>query len=238
MIDVDRVAEVKRSVLFHGLSAGEIAKIGNDAELRCLKRGRVIFQQGEPATELLLLVDGWAKVTHVTSKGNSIGLRFLQRGEHLACQAVFRDVPLPATATAASECALLVWKSPYIRELLKRMPVVSQNALEIVSDRLHDFLARIEELASEPVEVRLARHLVALVRASGTKTERGVGVAFPISRQDLAGRCGTTLFSVSRILTYWNALGLVEPARQAIVVRDVQGLARLIDAPSRSGSRA
>ncbi len=238
MIDIDRIAEVKRSVLFHGLPAAEIAKIADNAEIRHLKRGRVIFQQGASAIELLLLVDGWVKVTHVTPKGDSIGLRFLQRGEHLACQAVFRDVPLPATATAASDCTFLVWKTPYVRDILKRQPVVSQNALEIVGDRLNDFLGTIQELASEPVEVRLARHLVALVRDSGTKTERGVGVAFPISRQDLAEMCGTTLFSVSRILTYWSGLGLVEPARQAIVVRDVEGLARLIETPSRTGSRA
>ena len=140
MIDVDRAAEVKRSVLFHGLPAKEIGKIADDAEVRHLKRGRAIFQQGNPAMELLLLVDGWVKVTHVTPKGDSIGLRFLQRGEHLACQAVFRDVPLPATATAASDCMFLVWKTPYVRDILKRQPVVSQNALEIVGDRLNDFL--------------------------------------------------------------------------------------------------
>jgi CRP/FNR family transcriptional regulator, nitrogen oxide reductase regulator len=238
MIDIDRVAEVKRSVLFHGLPPEEIQRIAGNAEVRHLKRGGVIFQQGRPAAELLLLVDGWVKVTHVTPKGDSIGLRFLQRGEHLACQAVFRDVPLPATATAASDCTFLVWKTPYIREILKRAPVVSQNALEIVGDRLNDFLGRIQELASEPVEVRLARHLVALVRDSGRKTDRGVGVEFPISRQDLAEMCSTTLFSVSRILNYWNELGLVEPSRQAIVVRDVHGLSKLIDKLPRSGSRA
>lgn len=238
MIEINPVAEVKRSVLFHGLAADEIQKIAGDAEVRNVARGHVVLEQGKPATELLLLVDGWVKVTHVTAKGDSIGLRFLQRGEHLACQAVFRTVPLPATATTASNCSFLVWTTAYIREILGRLPIVSQNALEIVGDRLNDFLGRIQELSSEPVEVRLARHLVALVRDSRSKSDQGVGIEFPITRQDLAEMCGTTLFSVSRILTYWSKLGLVEPARRAIVVRDVNGLAELIDAPPRTGSRA
>ena len=45
-------------------------------------------------------------------------------------------------------------------------------------------------------------------------------IDFPISKQDIAEMTGTTLHTVSRILTAWQAAGLVEGGRQKLLVRD------------------
>lgn len=226
---IDAIAEVRKSVLFRGLVADDLANVAAEAVARQLPRGATLFQQGSDPAEMYLLVDGWVKMTHVTRNGDQIALRFMQRGDHVGCQAVFRGVPFPATATAAADATMLTWKAPFIRDVIRRSPRVAQNALELVGDRADDFLSRIQELASDSVEVRLARQLIRLVRGSDRRTERGVSVEFPISRQDLAELCGTTLFTVSRILTRWRDLGLVDPGRQSILVRDVAGLGALIN---------
>ena len=235
---VDVAAAVGKSALFRGVGAAEQAKIAASAVSRNLTRGAMLFQQGSEPTELYLLADGWIKLTHVTRNGDQIALRFMQRGDHVGGAALFRGVPFPATATAASDATLVTWKAPFIRECIASSNVIAQNALELVGDRADDFLSRIQELASDPVEVRLARHLMELVRTSDRKTERGVSIEFPISRQDLAELCGTTLFTISRILTRWRELGLVDPGRQGIVVRDIAKLAGVIsERQAPSGAR-
>lgn len=226
MVDVSTA--VGKSALFRGVSAAEQARIAASAVSRKLPRGAMLFQQGSEPAELYLLADGWIKMTHVTRNGDQIALRFMQRGDHVGGAALFRGVPFPATATAASDATLVTWKASFIRECIAGSNVIAQNALELVGDRADDFLSRIQELASDPVEVRLARHLMELVRTSDRKTERGVSIEFPISRQDLAELCGTTLFTISRILTRWRELGLVDPGRQGIVVRDTAKLAAVI----------
>ncbi len=224
----DFVAAVGKSALFRGLGADDVEKIAASAVGRKLPRGTMLFQQGSEPAELYLLAEGWIKLTHVTRNGDQIALRFMQRGEHVGGAALFRGVPFPATATAASDATLIIWKASFIRECIAGSSVIAQNALQLVGDRADDFLSRIQELASDPVEVRLARHLMELVRTSDRRTARGVSIEFPISRQDLAELCGTTLFTISRILTRWRELGLVDPGRQGIVVRDAARLDEMI----------
>ena len=59
--------------------------------------------------------------------------------------------------------------------------------------------------------------------------ESGVEIDFPISRQDVAEMTGTTLHTVSRILSAWEAQGLVEGGRQRIVLREPHKLHQLAE---------
>ena len=74
----------------------------------------------------------------------------------------------------------------------------------------------------------MAHALLRLAKQAGKKVDAGIEIDFPISRQDIAEMTGTTLHTVSRILSAWEAEGLVEGGRQRIVLRDahrLQGLA-------------
>ena len=57
----------------------------------------------------------------------------------------------------------------------------------------------------------------------------GTRIDFPITRQDIAEMTGTTLHTVSRVLSAWESQGLVEGGRQKLTVTDVKGLARIAD---------
>jgi CRP/FNR family transcriptional regulator, nitrogen oxide reductase regulator len=225
---IDIGAVVRSTTLFRDLPADEQAEFATVATLRALPRGGVLFEQGTQPAEFYVVAEGWVKLTHVTSAGDQIALAFTQRGDHVGGAALVRATPFPATARAASDALLLVWKAALIHDRIARSPGLARSALALVGDRADEYLSRIQELASDPVEVRLARHLTELVGRSGRRTERGVDVEFPISRQDLAELSGTTLFTVSRILTRWRDLGLVDPGRQRIVVRDTARLAEII----------
>ena len=65
-------------------------------------------------------------------------------------------------------------------------------------------------MSSEQVEQRLAHALLRLAKQAGRKTDAGIEIDFPISRQDVAGMTGTTLHTVSRILSAWEQQALVE----------------------------
>ena len=224
---VDVIEVTTSSALFHGLDPAGTARIAAAASVRRAPRGTVLFKQGDASSELNLLVDGWVRVTHLTRDGDQIGLRFMRRGDPIGCQAVFRDIPYPATATVCADATLVTWKSSFVREAIAASPAVANNAMELVGDRAMEFMTRMRELATEPVETRLARQLVNLVRDSRERDARGVSVAFPVSRQDLAEMCGSNLYTVTRILSRWRDAGYVESGRQRIVVRDIDALAAI-----------
>jgi CRP-like cAMP-binding protein len=73
------------------------------------------------------------------------------------------------------------------------------------------------KMSTQQVEQRIAHALLRLAKQSGRKHDHGSEIDFPISRQDIAQMTGTTLHTVSRILSGWEQRGLIESGRQRIV---------------------
>ena len=71
--------------------------------------------------------------------------------------------------------------------------------------------------------------LLRLARQSGRKNADGILIDLPLSRQSLAEMTGTTLYTVSRILSQWEAHGLVETGRERVVIRRPHGLVVIAD---------
>jgi CRP-like cAMP-binding protein len=104
---------------------------------------------------------------------------------------------------------------------------------------LQETHTRVVEMSTQQVEQRVAHALLRLAKQSGRKVEHGVEIDFPISRQDIAQMTGTTLHTVSRILSGWEQRGLIESGRQRIVLREPHKLFVLAEEePGESGSPA
>ena len=95
---------------------------------------------------------------------------------------------------------------------------VAMNAVRFVADRLHDLQRRYRQLMTERVERRVARALLRLVREAGRRLATGVEIDFPVSRQDIAEMTGTTLYTVSRLMSSWEERGILGGGRQRIVL--------------------
>lgn len=78
--------------------------------------------------------------------------------------------------------------------------------------------SRIVELSTKLVEQRIACALLRMIGQSGRKVAGGIEIGFPISRQNIADMTGTTLHTVSRVLSAWEKQGLIISARCHIVV--------------------
>jgi CRP-like cAMP-binding protein len=61
----------------------------------------------------------------------------------------------------------------------------------------------------------------------GTKIEGGIELTF--TRQDLAEMSGTTLYTVSRILSDWERQGLVETGRERVLIRNPHGVVSIAE---------
>ena len=125
---------------------------------------------------------------------------------------------------AVDDSVVLAWPSGTWPRLVEKFPALAANTLQTVGARLQETHTRVVEMSTEQVEQRIAHALLRLVKQSGRKVENGIEIDFPISRQDVAEMTGTTLHTVSRILSAWEQQGLVEGGRQRIVLRDAHRL--------------
>lgn len=224
-----RLVFVGQAPLFRGLSGDQRLEVASRAHDRRLRRREVLFREGEEAAETSLLGTGRLKITQLGPTGHEVLIRLIGPGEVGGGLGVPLGGIHPCSAASLETSHVLVWEQRVLAELFDRFPVLGGNALRIQSERLRLLEECYRELATERVPPRLARALVRLVGHIGRPCEGGVRVA--LSREELAQMVGTTLFTVSRLLSEWETNGLVLGRREAVVVRDLRGLADFADGP-------
>jgi CRP-like cAMP-binding protein len=220
----DRLSPVERDLLrgvplFQGIAPAELASVLDAARPRRVRRGGAFFREGERATAFYVVVAGRVKLTQLAPDGHRVTLRLIGPGDAFGGVALSGESTYPVTAVAVTDCAALLWDGATMARLMRLFPGIALNALDFMAKRVQELQARIRELATERVERRIARALVRLVRQAGTKVEGGVAIDFPVSRQDLAEMAGTTLYTASRVLSGWQAEGIVATRKQRVVIR-------------------
>jgi CRP-like cAMP-binding protein len=222
-----RVALVSQAPLFRGVAADQRIDVASRAHDRHLRRRELLFREGDEADEASLLGTGRLKITQLAANGQEVLIRLVGPGEVCGGLGVPSGGLHAHGAEALENSHALVWDRHVLDELFDRFPILGHNALRIQSERLRMLEQSYRELATERVPPRLARTLVRLVGHVGRPCEGGVKVA--LSREELAQMVGTSLFTVSRLLSQWETHGLVLGRREAVVVRDLGGLAALAE---------
>jgi CRP-like cAMP-binding protein len=214
--------------LFRDMTEDNLDAVLSTVQVRTVDPGEPVFSQGAPADEFFLLLHGHLKVSQITPAGEQVVVRHVLPGEVFGIAKAIRRDDYPATAEAVTDSIVLVWMAGQWQDFVTLNPVLAVNALQAVGDRLQEAHTRIRELSTEEVERRVANALLRLVRRAGRPEEDGgVLIDFPLTRQDIAEMTGTTLHTVSRLLSAWEAQGIVRSARKKITVTDETRLAAL-----------
>lgn len=195
---------------------------------RSIEEGEFFFFQGDPAKYLYILISGRAKLMQSNPSGQQVNLRTINEWQMFgALGAVRDDATYPATAEALEHSTALAVKSDYLRELMQTRPYLSMDLMKLMTTYIQEMQERYRELATEKVERRIARALLRLAAQMGVKIEGGIELSF--TRQDLAEMSGTTLYTVSRVLSDWERQGLVEAGRERVVIRNPHGVVSIAE---------
>ncbi|MHB2168693.1 Crp/Fnr family transcriptional regulator [Alsobacter sp. R-9] len=225
-IDRSLVADVP---MFAPLGPADIDAILAEARSIRVPKGSPVFEQDHPADSFFVLLHGHLQVVKLTPAGQQVVVRYVTPGELFGIAVQMGRTTYPATATAVVDSVVLIWPSAAWAGLLQRFPALAGGAMQTMGSRLAEAHVRVVEMSTEEVERRIAHALLRLVKQAGRKIESGLQIDFPITRQDVAEMTGTTLHTVSRILSAWEDQGLVEGGRQRIVVRDPHRLFMLAE---------
>lgn len=209
-----------------GLVAGGA---GRDAARR-----DVLFHQGDDAAQLWFVVRGRIKLTQVGADGQEVVVRFVGPGEIFAGVALLAAARYPVSAEVVEAARLIAWPRATASRLAALHPELALKTTATIAARMQELQHRFRELATERVHQRIARALLRLARQAGRRTDEGVLIDHPLSRQDLAEMTGTTLFTVSRVLSGWEADGILAIGRERVVVRDPH---RLVAVAEDAGGR-
>jgi CRP-like cAMP-binding protein len=212
------------SEIFRGLPAEVLEQVRAASVRKRLPKDEILFHQDEPASTFYVLVEGRLKLTQTTAAGQQVIIRYIGAGEAAGYSAIAGKQAYSSTAAAVDDSILMSWSTSRLQELMAQNPRIAVNALSVVRARYEELQTRVRELSTQPVEQRIAHTILRLMQQAGRRTAAGIEVAFPLTRQDIAEMAGTTLHTVSRTISTWEAHGIIDSGRRRIVVRKPDNL--------------
>ena len=225
----EEITILQETSLFRKIDTEGIEDILKTSFSRKLQDGEYFFLEDDLAEKAYVLVEGKVKLTQVTMDGQQILLGYLVPGRVYGIIAVLNKVTYPVSAQAVGQCRALVWDRNVLNQLMDSYPRIAYNSLRIMSGQIRIFQNRVRDLSTKRVETRIARAVLRLARQSGVKTDEGVLIDLPLSRQDLAEMAGTTLYTASRVLREWEKDEVVRSNRQQIVILYPHGLVSIAE---------
>lgn len=210
--------------ILKGLSKDDQREFLAAGEPRQLQPKDALGEQGEPADLFALVQVGYLKLGQVTPAGAERLVRFVGPGDCYGAIALVAGSRFPVSAIAVQPTRVLVWRRPLINAFAERLPQLKSNVLEEITRRMAAVLTAAQELAAERVPQRVAHALLRVAEYGGVRTEEGIRIVHPLTRQELADLTGATLFTVSRLMSQWEADGLVRSGRGTVTIVDPNGL--------------
>jgi len=215
---------VQRFSLFSGISLEECTKIVALARGIVFGQGSAIFFAGDPLRQTVLLTSGCVKLTQSDREGEEVILRFVGLGE-TRCVECFPKYRHCSTAWAVQPSTALVWDVGQFQAFAERYPSLARNVSCILMKTLVQLEERFREISTERVSPRLSSQLLRLIDQLGKKSDSQIEIA--VSQRDLGQLIGTTLFTVNRLLSQWEAQGIVRTRRESLLVLNVKALKEL-----------
>ena len=226
------ISLVRNLQLFRQMEPAALTRLMVRATPVRILQGDTVFEQGGEAVAFYLLLHGRLKVSQVTPDGQQVMVRVVHPGDLFGFARALARPDYPGTAKAAVESLVISWPMADWDAVVENNPRLAINAMQTIGQRLDEAHTRLREMSTQEVERRVAHAVLRLAEKAGRIEEAGTRIDFPITRQDIAEMTGTTLHTVSRLLSSWEGQGLVEGGRQKLTVTDAAGLAKIADPES------
>jgi CRP-like cAMP-binding protein len=211
--------------LFNGLPDDQLGAIRQIAVEKHYNKGQTIFSEGDETTGLFVVVDGRIKIYKVSSEGKEQILHIFETGQSFGEVTVFSGQQLPANAQTLAKSRLLIFPRSAFVGLVTANPSLALNLLAIMSKKLRQFAAQIENLSLKEIPARLASYLIYLAEEQGS----GDAVTLNVSKGQLASLLGTIPETLSRIFAKLSGQNLIRVEGPKITLLDRQGIEDLAE---------
>ncbi len=211
--------------LFNGLPADQLSAIRKIAIEKQFNKGQTIFSEGDETRGFFVVVGGRVKIYKVSSEGKEQILHIFEAGQSFGEVTVFTGQQLPASAQTLAKSRLLFFPRSAFVGLVSANPSLALNLLAIMSKKLRQFAAQIENLSLKEIPARLASYLIYLSEEQGAAD----AVTLNVSKGQLASLLGTIPETLSRIFAKLSGQNLIRVEGPKITLMDRQGIEDLAE---------
>ena len=218
--------------LFSALAIPERERPAVRVGVRKIPAREMIFNKGDPATEVFVVRSGKVKVSVPWEDGREIIFDILGPGEVFGEMAALEGTEHQATTTALETTELEVMDRQEFLTLVETCQETATKLLQILCTRLRRANELAHEISCLPLSLRLAKQLWKLAKAYGVQTPRGIRINVQLYQQELGNLVGTSRESINKQLSLWQAEGLISMEQGFLIINQPAGFAKRL-APSR-----
>lgn len=231
--------DLRQVVVFQQATDDDLNLILMNSTTRSIEEGGYFFLQGDEADYLYILTSGQVKLMQSNPSGQQVNLRMIYPWQMFGALGAVRNdgATYPASALSMEDSAALAVPSLFLRSMLETRPYLSFGLMNLMTSYIQEIQSRYRELSTEKVERRVANALIRLAGQAGVKrrlqpgegSDMEAGIELSFSRQDVAEMAGTTLYTVSRLLSEWERKDIIKTGREKIIILKPHELVRIVE---------
>jgi CRP-like cAMP-binding protein len=225
----EQVELVCRVDIFESLPKDELKDIlrhliQQNAQIH-LGAGELFYTPQEPDGKLFILTKGRVRIYRMEAS-REFTLEVLDAGT------VFGEVSFTAHrlrdayAQATEPSVLLAMERADVERLIRQKPQVGIRMISLLSERLHYYETRMQDVTLKEVPARLASLILFLVQSEGVIRPGEIGIPTRYTHEHLGTMIGANREAVTRAFGHLQDEGALQMRRRFIYVQDVEALER------------
>jgi len=203
------------------LDPADLADLAASCRVRRVRRGQILFSEGDPADSLVVLATGRLRVLVSSAEGGELVLQVINPGDSLGEVGCLDGGPRSATVEAVQDSLLVQLPASELLTLVDRRPELARHLLSQLASDLRRLTGAAADLVFLDVSRRVAKFLVQEVDRAGT-----CDLELVETQGEIGARVGGTRQSVNSALHALERRGWLEVSSRHILVRDVDSVRR------------
>lgn len=216
---------VKQFNSLKSLTKDELLRISNCKTTRTIKRGEIIFSEGEKINGVYCVKDGICKLSKLSENGKDQIVKLNYKGDIMGQRSIVGEETSNLTAIALNDMEVCFIPKVEILNDLEKNPSFSFDLLKQMAQDLKDSDNTIVNMAQKSVRKRLADALIYIYTNFGV--DKNYYLKVVLSREDYANIVGTATESAIRILSQFKSEKLISTSGKQIKIENLEALKRV-----------
>lgn len=190
------------------------------------KKGRKLFEEGEPVKGIYFIYEGSVKVSKNWGPQKELLLRFARVGDVVGHRGFGGDLQYPISATALEDCKVCFIDNDFLEASLHANAALTYQLMQLFAKELQKAEKRMRDLVHRDVKERVVLALFELMDSFGLDEEGFI--ALSITRQDIASYAGTSYETVFKFFTEWSSQNILRTSGKSIKLNNPKALEALL----------
>jgi CRP/FNR family cyclic AMP-dependent transcriptional regulator len=214
--------------LFRNLPSDNLRELNGLIHRKSFSANATLMTAEQAGEVVYLILSGTVKVHIEQEDGSDVIVAILGPGEIIGEMSALGQAIRSASVVTIESSALLWMDRTNFQRCLMAMPMLAYNLACILATRLRHANEKIQTLATQSVEGRVARQILVFAEQYGQPQANGeICVGIRLTQSDIAALIGASREHINKVIVSYKERGYISIDRNyRITIHDQQALAR------------